>query len=131
MFQIPNLFEFFIYILIIAAIIAVINFIVGVILTLRMASLKNLTKEKKPALILNTIWSAILFIASFNPLLYFVAFLVNFIIGIIAIGNEEFYGLKEFSRRLKFLWSTLIIQLIISIILWVLLVVLIIGYFIW
>ena len=115
MFQIPNLFEFFIYILIIAAIIAVINFIVGVILTLRMASLKNLTKKKKPALILNTIWSAILFMASFNPLLYLVAFLVNFIIGIIAIGNEEFYGLKEFSRRLKFLWSTLIIQLIISI----------------
>lgn len=131
MFQTPNFVEFLIYILIIAAIIAVINFIVGVILTLRMASLKNLTKEKKPALILNTIWSAILFIASFNPLLYFVAFLVNFIIGIIAIGNEEFYGLKEFSRRLKFLWSTLIIQLIISIILWVLLVVLIIGYFIW
>ncbi len=131
MFQTPNFVEFLIYILIIAAIVAVINFIVGVILTLRMASLKNLTKKKKPALILNTIWSAILFIASFNPLLYLVAFLVNFIIGIIAIGNEEFYGLKEFSRRLKFLWSTLIIQLIISIILWVLLVVLIIGYFIW
>ena len=131
MFQTINLVEFFIYILIIAAIVAVINFIIGVILTLRMASLKNLTKEKKPALILNTIWSAILFIASFNPLLYLVAFLVNFIIGIIAIGNEEFYGLKEFSIRLKFLWSTLIIQLIISIILWVLLVVLIIGYFIW
>ncbi len=131
MFQTSNFVGFLIYILIIAAIIAVINFIVGVILTLRMASLKNLTKKKKPALILNTIWSAILFIASFNPLLYLVAFLVNFIIGIIAIGNEEFYGLKEFSRRLKFLWSTLIIQLIISIILWVLLVVLIIGYFIW
>jgi len=129
MFQTSNFVGFLIYILIIAAIIAVINFIVGVILTLRMASLKNLTKEKKPALILNTIWSAILFIASFNPLLYLVAFLVNFIIGIIAIGNEEFYGLKEFSRRLKFLWSTLIIQLIISIILWVLLVFLIIGYF--
>ncbi|MHA1467738.1 MAG: hypothetical protein ACTSP6_06625 [Promethearchaeota archaeon] len=131
MFQTSNFVGFLIYILIIAAIIAVINFIVGVILTLRMASLKNLTKKKKPALILNTIWSAILFIASFNPLLYLVAFLVNFIIGIIAIGNEEFYGLKEFSRRLKFLWSTLIVQLIISIILWVLLVVLIIGYFIW
>ena len=129
MFQTSNFVGFLIYILIIAAIIAVINFIVGVILTLRMASLKNLTKEKKPALILNTIWSAILFIASFNPLLYLVAFLVNFIIGIIAIGNEEFYGLKEFSRRLKFLWSTLIIQLIISIILWVLLVFLLIGYF--
>jgi hypothetical protein len=129
MFQASNFVGFLIYILIIAAIIAVINFIVGVILTLRMASLKNLTKAKKPALILNTIWSAILFIASFNPLLYLVAFLVNFIIGIIAIGNEEFYGLKEFSRRLKFLWSTLIIQLIISIILWVLLVFLIIGYF--
>jgi len=131
MFQTSNFVGFLIYILIIAAIIAVINFIVGVILTLRMASLKNLTKKKKPALILNTIWSAILFIASFNPLLYLVAFVVNFIIGIIAIGNEEFYGLKEFSRRLKFLWSTLIVQLIISIILWVLLVVLIIGYFIW
>ena len=131
MFQTSNFMAFLIYLLIIAAIIAVINFIVGVILTLRMASLKNLTKKKKPALILNTIWSAILFIASFNPLLYLVAFLVNFIIGIIAIGNEEFYGLKEFSRRLKFLWSTLIVQLIISIILWVLLVVLIIGYFIW
>ena len=131
MFQTPSFVEFLIYILIIAAIIAVINFIVGVILTLRMASLKNLTKEKKPALILNTIWSVILFIASFNPLLYLVAFLINFIIGIIAVANEEFYGLKEFSRRLKFLWSTLIIQLIISIILWVILVILIIGYFIW
>ena len=131
MFQTPNFVEFLIYILIIAAIIAVINFIVGVILTLRMASLKNLTKEKKPALILNTIWSAILFIASFNPLLYLVAFVINFIIGIVAVANEEFYGLKEFSRRLKFLWSTLIVQLIISIILWIILVVLIIGYFIW
>ncbi len=131
MFQTINLVEFFIYILIIAAIVAVINFIIGVILTLRMASLKNLTKEKKPALILNTVWSIVLFLTSWNPLLYLVAFLINFIIGIIAIGNEEFYGLKEFSRRLKFLWSTLIIQLIISIILWVLLVVLIIGYFIW
>ena len=130
MFQTPNFVEFLIYILIIAAIIAVINFIVGVILTLRMASLKNLTKEKKPALILNTIWSAILFIASFNPLLYLVAFLINFIIGIVAIGNEEFYGLKEFRRRLKFLWSTLIIQLILSIILWVLLFALIIVYFV-
>ncbi len=131
MFQTSNFMAFLIYILIIAAIIAVINFIVGVILTLRMASLKNLTKEKKPALILNTIWSAIIFIASFNPLLYLVAFVVNFIIGIIAIGNEEFYGLKEFGKRLKFLWSTLIVQLIISIILWIILVVLIIGYFIW
>ncbi len=130
MFQTINLVEFFIYILIIAAIVAVVNFIIGVILTLRMASLKNLTKEKKPALILNTIWSAILFIASFNPLLYLVAFLVNFIIGIVAIGNEEFYGLKEFRRRLKFLWSTLIIQLILSIILWVLLFALIIVYFV-
>lgn len=130
MFQIPNLFEFFIYILIVAAIIAVINFIIGVILTLRMASLKNLTKEKKPALILNTVWSIILFLTSWNPLLYLVAFLINFIIGIVAIGNEEFYGLKEFRRRLKFLWSTLIIQLILSIILWFLLFALIFLYFI-
>ncbi len=131
MFQTINLVEFFIYILIVAAIIAAINFIIGVILILRMASLKNLTKEKKPAFILGTIWSLVQFVAGFNFLLYFVAFLINFIIGIIAIGNEEFYGLKEFRRRLKFLWSTLIIQLIISIILWVLLVFLIIGYFIW
>ena len=130
MFQTINFVEFFIYILIIAAIVAVINFIIGVILTLRMASLKNLTKEKKPALILNTVWSIVLFLTSWNPLLYLVAFLINFIIGIIAIGNEEFYGLKEFRRRLKFLWSTLIIQLILSIILWVLLFALIIVYFI-
>ena len=130
MFQTINLVEFFIYILIIAAIVAVINFIIGVILTLRMASLKNLTKEKKPALILNTVWSIVLFLTSWNPLLYLVAFLINFIIGIVAIGNEEFYGLKEFRRRLKFLWSTLIIQLILSIILWVLLFALIIVYFV-
>jgi len=62
MFQTINFVEFFIYILIIAAIVAVINFIIGVILTLRMASLKNLTKEKKPALILNTVWSIVLFL---------------------------------------------------------------------
>lgn len=130
MFQTINLVEFFIYILIIAAIVAVINFIIGVILTLRMASLKNLTKEKKPALILNTVWSIILFLTSWNPLLYLVAFLINFIIGIVAIGNEEFYGLKEFRRRIKFLWSTLIIQLILSIILWFLLFALIFLYFI-
>lgn len=130
MFQTINLVEFFIYILIIAAIVAVVNFIIGVILTLRMASLKNLTKEKKPALILNTVWSIVLFLTSWNPLLYLVAFLINFIIGIVAIGNEEFYGLKEFRRRLKFLWSTLIIQLILSIILWVLLFALIIVYFV-
>ena len=130
MFQTINLVEFFIYILIIAAIVAVINFIIGVILTLRMASLKNLTKEKKPALILNTVWSIILFLTSWNPLLYLVAFLFNFIIGIVAIGNEEFYGLKEFRRRIKFLWSTLIIQLILSIILWFLLFALIFLYFI-
>ena len=130
MFQTINLVEFFIYILIIAAIVAVINFIIGVILTLRMASLKNLTKEKKPALILNTVWSIILFLTSWNPLLYLVAFLINFIIGIVAIGNEEFYGLKEFRRRIKFLWSTLIIQLILSIILWLLLFALIFLYFI-
>jgi len=130
MFQTINLVEFFIYILIIAAIVAVINFIIGVILTLRMASLKNLTKEKKPALILNTVWSIVLFLTSWNPLLYLVAFLINFIIGIVAIGNEEFYGLKEFRRRLKFLWSTLIIQLILSIILWLLLFALIFLYFI-
>jgi hypothetical protein len=130
MFQTFNFVEFFIYILIIAAIVAVINFIIGVILTLRMASLKNLTKEKKPALILNAIWSLILFVMSFNPLLYLAAFLINFIIGIFAIANDEFYGLKDFRRRLKFLWSTLIIQLILSIIIWVLLFVLIIVYFI-
>jgi len=130
MFQTINLVEFFIYILIIAAIVAVINFIIGVILTLRMASLKNLTKEKKPALILNTVWSIILFLTSWNPLLYLVAFLINFIIGIVAIGNEEFYGLKEFRRRIKFLWSTLIIQLILSIILWFLLFALVFLYFI-
>lgn len=130
MFQTINLVDFFVYIIIIAAIVAVINFIIGVILTLRMASLKNLTKKKKPALILNTVWSIVLFLTSWNPLLYLVAFLINFIIGIVAIGNEEFYGLKEFRRRLKFLWSTLIIQLILSIILWVLLFALIIVYFV-
>jgi len=130
MFQTTNFVEFFVYILIIAAIVAVINFIIGVVLTLRMASLKNLTKKKKPALILNTVWSIVLFLTSWNPLLYLVAFLINFIIGIVAIGNEEFYGLKEFRRRLKFLWSTLIIQLILSIILWVLLFALIIVYFV-
>lgn len=130
MFQTINLVDFFVYVIIIAAIVAVINFIIGVILTLRMASLKNLTKKKKPALILNTVWSIVLFLTSWNPLLYLVAFLINFIIGIVAIGNEEFYGLKEFRRRLKFLWSTLIIQLILSIILWVLLFALIIVYFV-
>ncbi|MFX0140988.1 MAG: hypothetical protein ACFFDN_45535 [Candidatus Hodarchaeota archaeon] len=130
MFQIINLVEFFIYILIIAAIVAAINFIIGVILILRMASLKNLTKEKKPAIILGAIWSLVQFVAGFNFLFYFVAFLINLIIGIIAVANEEFYGLKDFRRRLKFLWSTLIIQLILSIIIWLLLISLVIIYFI-
>ena len=131
MFQTINLGEFFIYLLIIAAIVAVINFIIGLILILRMASLRGLTKNKKPAFVLNTIWSIVIFLASFSPWLYLGAFVLNLIIGMIALANEEFYGLKEFGKRLKFLLITLIIQLIISIILWVLLFVLIIGYFIW
>ena len=66
------------YFLILALIIAVINFIVGLYITLKMASLRGLTKDKKPAFILNIIWSIITFIFSLFPWTFVVVF---FIIG--------------------------------------------------
>ncbi|TFG26130.1 MAG: hypothetical protein EU532_10655 [Promethearchaeota archaeon] len=115
--------------LIVAIIIAIINFIIGVILMLRMASLKGLTKEKKPAIILNAIWSIILIITGFSPWTFFFAFLINFFIGLIALSYKEFYGLREFRKRVAFLIKILIIQFILAIIVYIILFYLIIIYF--
>jgi len=129
MFQSMDLITFLVIFLLVAIIIAIINFIIGIILTLRMASLRGLTKEKKPAIILNAIWSAILLITGFSPWTFIFAFLINFIIGLIALRYEEFYGLKEFRKRLTFLLKILTIQFIIAIIVYIILFYLIIVYF--
>ncbi len=129
MFQSTDLITFLLIFLIVAIIVAIINFIVGVIITLRMASLKGLTKEKKPAIILNAIWSIILLITGFSPWTFIVAFLINLIIGLIALRFEEFYGLKEFRRRLRFLLVILTIQFVLSIIVYFVVLFLIIVYF--
>lgn len=129
MFQTPDLITFLLIFLIVAIIVAIINFIVGVVITLRMASLKGLTKEKKPAIILNAIWSIILLITGFSPWTFIVAFLINLIIGLIALRFEEFYGLKEFRRRLRFLLVILTIQFALSLIVYFVVLFLIIFYF--
>lgn len=129
MFQTPDLITFLLIFLIVAIIVAIINFIVGVVITLRMASLKGLTKEKKPAIILNAIWSIILLITGFSPWTFIVAFLINLIIGLIALRFEEFYGLKEFRRRLMFLIVILTIQFALSLIVYFVVLFLIIFYF--
>ena len=119
MFQTVNIFSFLLYFLILALIIAVINFIIGLYLTLKMASLRGLTKDKKPALMLNGIWSIITFIFSLFPWTMFLVFLINLVLGLIAMAHEEFYGLKEFRKRLSFLLVVLIVQLILMVIIWV------------
>ena len=129
MFQSMDLVTFLVIFLLVAIIIAIINFIIGIILTLRMASLRGLTKKKKPAIILNAIWSAILLLTGFLPWGFVFAFLINFFIGLIALKYEEFYGLKQFRKRLMFLLIILIIQFIIIIIVYIILFYLIIVYF--
>ena len=128
MFQTTNLLTFLLIILTIAFIAAVINFIIGMVVMLRMTSLKGLTKKKKPAIILNTIWSIVVFICSFSIWLYIVAFIVNFIIGLIALSSDEFYGLKRFGRRIKILFAVLIIQFVIIVIAYIIILFIIIAY---
>lgn len=115
-------------ILVVAAIAAVINFIIGVVLTLKMASLRGLTKEKKPAIILNAIWSLIVLLTGFSPWTYIFAFLINLIIGMIALQNDKFYGLKEFRKRLTFLLIIFIVQFIILIIVYIVIFFLIVVF---
>lgn len=129
MFQSPDLITFLLILLIVAIIVAIINFIVGVVLTLKMASLKGLTKEKKPAIILNAIWSLILLVTGFSFWTYIIAFFINLIIGLVALRYEEFYGLKAFSRRLKFLLVILIVQFFMSITVYLIVFFIIIFYF--
>ena len=124
-----DLLSLLLIILTVAVIVAVINFIIGIVVMLRMASLKGLTKEKKPAIILNTIWSIIVLVFSFNPWLYIIAFLINLIIGLIALSSEEFYGLKRFGRRLKILLVVLTIQFVIVIIAYIIILFIVFAYF--
>jgi len=124
-----DLLTLLLIILTIAVIVAVINFIIGIVIMLRMTSLKGLTKEKKPAIILNTIWSIVVLVCSFSPWLYIIAFLINLIIGLIALSSEEFYGLKRFGRRLKILLVVLTIQFVIVIIAYFIILFIIIVYF--
>ena len=128
MFQAMDLITLLVIFLIVAIIIAIINFSIGIVLTLRMASLRGLTKDKKPAIILNAIWSIILIVTGFSPWTFFFAFLINFFIGLIALSYKEFYGLREFRKRLSFLLSILIIQFIIAVIIYIILFYLIIVY---
>ena len=128
MFQSMDLLSLLLIILTVAVIVAVINFIIGMVVMLRMASLKGLTKEKKPAIILNTIWSIIVLVFSFNPWLYIIAFLINLIIGLIALSSEEFYGLKRFGRRLKILLVVLTIQFVIVIIAYIIILFIVFAY---
>jgi len=123
-----DLLTFLLIILTVAVVVAVINFIIGIVLMLRMASLKGLTKKKKPAIILNTIWSIIVFACSFFPPLYIIAFIINLIIGLIALSSEEFYGIKRFGRRLKILLAVLIIQFVIVIVAYLIIVFIIFAY---
>jgi hypothetical protein len=123
-----DLLTLLLVILTIAVIVAVINFIIGIIVMLRMTSLKGLTKEKKPAIILNTIWSIIVLVFGFNPLLYIIAFIINLIIGLIALSFEEFYGIKRVGRRLKILLVVLTIQFVIVIIAYIIIVFIVFTY---
>ncbi|MFX1444732.1 MAG: hypothetical protein ACFFHV_15075 [Promethearchaeota archaeon] len=123
-----DLLTLLLIILTIALIAAVINFIIGMVVMLRMISLKGLTKKKKPAIILNTIWSIIVFLFSFNPWLYIIAFIINLIIGLIALSFDEFYGIKRFGRRIKILFAVLIIQFVIVIITYIIIVFIIFAY---
>lgn len=128
MFQSMDLLTLLLIILTVAVIVAVINFIIGIVVMLRMTSLKGLTKEKKPAIILNTIWSIIVLVCSFFPPLWIVAFIINLIIGLIALSSEEFYGIKRFGRRLKILLAVLIIQFVIVIIAYFIILSIIFAY---
>ncbi len=128
MFQSMDLLTLLLIILTIAVIVAVINFIIGIVIMLRMTSLKGLTKEKKPAIILNSIWSIVVLVFSFIPWLYIIAFLINLIIGLIALSYEEFYGIKRFGRRLKILLAVLIIQFVIVIVAYIIIVFIIFAY---
>jgi len=124
-----DLLTLLLIILTVAVVVAVINFIIGIVLMLRMASLKGLTKEKKPAIILNTIWSIVVLVCSISPWFYIIAFLINLIIGLIALSSEEFYGIKRFGRRLKILLAVLIIQFVVVIVAYILIVFIIFAYF--
>ena len=123
-----DLLTLLLIILTVAVVVAVINFIIGIVVMLRMTSLKGLTKEKKPAIILNTIWSIIVLVFSFIPWLYIIAFIINLIIGLIALSYEEFYGIKRFGRRLKILLAVLIIQFVIVIVAYIIIVFIIFAY---
>jgi len=127
MLQTLDFATFLIIALIIALTVAVINFIIGLIYMLRMASLKGLSKSKK--LYVNSIWSLIVFIASFFWPIYIPAFLINLIIGLIALRYEEYYGLKHFRRRLKILLTVLTVQFILIIIVYITLFFLLMVYF--
>ena len=128
MFQTMDLLTLLLIILTVALIAAVINFIIGMVVMLRMTSLKGLTKEKKPAIILNTIWSIIGLVGIFSIYLYIIAFIVNFIIGLIALSSDEFYGIKRFGRRIKILFAVLIIQFVIILIAYIIIVFIIFAY---
>ncbi|MBD3253635.1 MAG: hypothetical protein GF383_01000 [Candidatus Lokiarchaeota archaeon] len=100
--------------LIVAIIVAVINFVVGVVVMIKMASLRGMTKKKEPAIIINAIWSIILLLTSFSPWTYAIAFLINFIIGLFALQYDNLYGLKEFRKRIKILFVVLTVQFLIT-----------------
>jgi hypothetical protein len=128
MFQSMDLLTLLLIILTVAVIVAVINFIIGMVVMLRMMSLKGLIKDKKPSIILNTIWSLIVFVFTFIPYFYAIAFLINLIIGLVALSSDEFYGIKRFGRRIKILFTVLIIQFVIIIIAYIIIVFVIIVY---
>ncbi|TFG04670.1 MAG: hypothetical protein EU539_10395 [Promethearchaeota archaeon] len=117
-----DLITLLLIILIVAVIGAIANFIIGVFLTLKMASLRGLTEEKKPAIILNAIWSLVVLLTGFSPWTYIIAFFINLIIGLIALKYEQFYGLKQFRKRLTFLLIILIIQFVIIMIIYIIII---------
>jgi hypothetical protein len=84
MFESIDLFTFILILLFVAIIVAIVNFIIGVIITIRMASLKGLTEKKKPAILINFIWSIVLLVTGFSPWTYIIAFILNLTIGMIA-----------------------------------------------
>ena len=128
MFESIDLFTFILILLFVAIIVAIINFIIGVIITIRMASLKGLTEKKKPAILINLIWSIVLLLTGFSPWTYIIAFILNLTIGMIALKYDEFYGLTQFQKRLKFLLVILTVQFIISIVLYLIVFFLIVVY---
>jgi hypothetical protein len=128
MFESIDLFTFILILLFVAIIVAIVNFIIGVIITIRMASLKGLTEKKKPAILINFIWSIVLLVTGFSPWTYIIAFILNLTIGMIALKYDEFYGLKQFQKRLKFLLVILTVQFIISIVLYLIVFFLIVVY---